>query len=544
MIKINHSDTIVDIINKIKWEKESEIILEIPFWHHILHNYLSLKIIKNKVWNKRLTIVTSDISSSKIWKQLWINYSIIKDSEFITSNSKKQELLKHNFTFFEYLVFEIKKYYNRFISFIFRSDNKFKYVSPKEKIRKIWIFFLTLSIISSFLMLIFVFNFAVNRTFVDITPEVEVKTQSINIVYSDSKLENNIFSNDIIINTKKIDVEVDLSQTFKSTWIDYEKTKRAKWKVKMINELKYEQIYKPWTRLLNEDWLVFLIDDWIRIPPATIDDNWELVFWESIANITARLEDDNWNFIWERWNISWDHTFILPGLKFNQDKVYAKLLWETTWWSNDVEYFISENDFKNAKEFFEKRIKDVAIDALKKKINDENIQNSIDYEIINVNNIISFSDLDIRLENNEIWDKVENFTVSWSIKASTYVYNKEALKNIFRDLINNNLIHWIQRLTYIDFDSIRFSEVLSRQNEPFSIKATTEVDIWISFDFNNNQNNYNQMLKSKISWLNKNEAISILLNDTKIKNVSITNKPFFISKVSWNINNIIMRIKD
>gem|GEM_PF-3998828 len=66
-------------------------------------------------------------------------------------------------------------------------------------------------------MLIFVFNFAVNRTFVDITPEVEVKTQSINIVYSDSKLENNIFSNDIIINTKKIDVEVDLSQTFKST---------------------------------------------------------------------------------------------------------------------------------------------------------------------------------------------------------------------------------------------------------------------------------------------------------------------------------------
>ncbi|MDR2640279.1 MAG: hypothetical protein LBC61_02915 [Candidatus Peribacteria bacterium] len=48
MIKVNKNDSIVDIIIKIKNSKEKEVILEFPFGHPVLHNYISLKILKTK----------------------------------------------------------------------------------------------------------------------------------------------------------------------------------------------------------------------------------------------------------------------------------------------------------------------------------------------------------------------------------------------------------------------------------------------------------------------------------------------------------------
>jgi hypothetical protein len=88
------------------------------------------------------------------------------------------------------------------------------------------------------------------------------------------------------------------------------------------------------------------------------------------------------------------------------------------------------------------------------------------------------------------------------------------------------------------------SVVLDRKENPLKIKATTEVDVWISFDFDNNENYYNQRLKSMILWLDNKEAMNILLNDTKINTTTIKNTPFFISKVSWNLDNIIFKIKN
>jgi hypothetical protein len=66
MIKIYEQDTIIDVVNKINDSKDKEIMLEFPFGHQILHNYLSLKIIKNKAGNKRITILTNDLGSKKI----------------------------------------------------------------------------------------------------------------------------------------------------------------------------------------------------------------------------------------------------------------------------------------------------------------------------------------------------------------------------------------------------------------------------------------------------------------------------------------------
>jgi len=122
MIKVSNKDSIIDIIKKIESSKKNEIVLEFPIWNSILHNYTSLKILKNKVKNKNLVIVTSDVNAKKIWKNLWIKFSIIKDEKVI----KNIDLLKYNYTFFEYLNFLLKSYYKEGKNFILqKKDNSF-----------------------------------------------------------------------------------------------------------------------------------------------------------------------------------------------------------------------------------------------------------------------------------------------------------------------------------------------------------------------------------------------------------------------------------
>lgn len=118
MIKVFETDTIIDVVNKMNACEDKEILIEFPFGHSILHNYMSLKILKNKAGNKKITILTNDLISKKIGAPLGINYSILKDGDFHKEKNLKQEILKHNFTFFEYFVFVIKKYYTNFLQFI------------------------------------------------------------------------------------------------------------------------------------------------------------------------------------------------------------------------------------------------------------------------------------------------------------------------------------------------------------------------------------------------------------------------------------------
>lgn len=546
MIKVLQTDTIVDVVNKINNCDEKEILIEFPFWHNILHNYMSLKILKNKAGNKRITILTNDLISKKIWSSLGINYSIIKDWDFIKEKNLKQELLKHNFTFFEYLIFEIRKYFARFVNFLWKKTwiNTLKYYNPYDRIKKTWLLFLIIWLFTSIWMLFFIFYFAVSKTYIEIIPEISIKTKATNIIYEEWSSELSMISKELKVPIKKIQQKIDLKYTHKTTWIDYENTLRATWEVTLINELRDEQTFRPKTRLLTSDWLVFETTDWVKIPPKTKNWSWETVFWTAKANIIARITDEKWQFIWERWNIK-DATFTIPWLKFNQNNIYAKLNWETKGWSNNIKYIVWEDDVENAKKILEEMLKTESLKQLKAKIEEDNKLSWVKYEIVQIKDILKYKWLEITTLPKEIkvWEKIDKFELTWTITVETYIYNKTSVLSLMRNVINDSLLNWTDKLIFIDENSLRMTVVLDKQENPLKIKATTEVDMWISYDFDNNANFYNQRLKTLVLWLSNDEAKNILINEEKISNVNIENTPFFIKKVSSNLDNIIMKIR-
>lgn len=82
------------------------------------------------------------------------------------------------------------------------------------------------------------------------------------------------------------------------------------------------------------------------------------------------------------------------------------------------------------------------------------------------------------------------------------------------------------------------SYVVNQTKNPFYMKATTEMDVTISYNFEDQANNLTKKLKNLIANTTKKDATSILLNDGNIANVKIEFSPFWLSRVSNNPDNI------
>ncbi len=541
MIKIKKSDTIIDIINKINNSKDKNIIIEFPFGHPILHNYLSLKILKNKADKKWLTIVTSDVTSKKIGTPLWINYTLIKSSDFI----EEENLLKHNYTFLEYFKFEFKKYLKEIKAFFSNSKkiNSIRWASWKYNWSPVWLWFGISMLALSIFLLFFIFYFAVNKTYIYITPEIEVKTKSRNLIFIENT-ENVVEDRTRIIELKKVAKNITITDDFVTSWIDEESISKSMWKAYIINKTIEDIKLLDKTRLMTASWVLFEIVWRTSIPRATKSSSWEIVPEKTLVDIVSKTRDINWNFIWSNWNIESWVKLTIPWLPWSQETIFAVSEWEITWWKDEYKKILTENDIEVAKNLFEERLKKRAFEELKNQIDTDNKINNTNYDILSINDIISYRNLNIEnVTSLIIWEEIEKFKLKWEIEVSTYIYNKDTVINKLRNTIKDLSLEEIENILLIDDKSLRVSNLVYKQDKPFELKATMEIQVYYSQNFLDKNSAYIDRLKQSILWLNKAEAKKVLLNNTKISNVEIETRPFFIQTI-WNLpENIIFKVE-
>jgi hypothetical protein len=102
--------------------------------------------------------------------------------------------LKYNYSFYEYFVYEIKKIIDTFHNLFFKNK---KNIDPRKKFLKyykqkshlnIFITILTLTIF----IFSYIFIFTLNKTYVYITPDIQVKTKAQNFLFDSSdEIKNN-----------------------------------------------------------------------------------------------------------------------------------------------------------------------------------------------------------------------------------------------------------------------------------------------------------------------------------------------------------------
>ena len=541
MIKVSKDDNIFDVLLKIQNEEnpsKKKLILEVPFWHPILHNYVSLKSIINKIWDKKLIIVTTDLNSKKIWKKLGIKYSIIKNSDFI--ENKQENILKYNYSFFEYLKYEINKYLNLFKSKVFKNQKitnlQKKYLKYQKQKSNIFIFVLLLWIVS--FIFLYIFFFALNKTIIYITPEIEVQTKSKNFIFN-SKI-NPYYKKKNEQEIKEYKDHIELTYNYKTTWIEQKDKYKAKTTVNFINKFDSEIKLLPHTRLLSSSWILFETQNWVKIPAAIKNNAWELIPGIKQADIVAKTFDNKWLFIWKRANnsSSWI-TLKLPWLKENQDMLFAKTTKEITWWQDIYTHIVSKDDIDNSIKILKEKLRKKAIEELNKKIQQDNKANNVTFKILNIDNTFKFKNIKTKiLENVKSWDKKTSYNLSWSLDTATYTYNIDSVISKLKKEIQDSIIPEKQRILSINNQSIRISNIIYRQDNPFYLKATIEIEYFIEYNFEKQDDSYIQRLKNTIAWLDKQQAEKILINENKISNARIEIKPFFLNKVSKFFNNI------
>jgi len=537
MIKVSKQDSIIDIIIKMKLVTKKEIVLEFPFWHPVLHNYTSLKILKNNAWKKELIIITSDATAKKIWKKLWIKYSMINNAD----------ILEHNYSFLEYCKVLVKNYIWE-VKNIFKNNKFEEFYNPylwKKQEHKSKIGFFLIWLLFSIWLFIFVFYFAVNKTNIYITPEVTIKTAAKNFTFQ-AENQWSVLSQNNLISLKEVSKLVYMTETFWATGIDESSVSRASGTITLYNNFTESVRLRAQTRLQNESGAIYTINQSIDLPPAEISSTGSIIPSEKIAYIEAKLYDEKWEFLWERANSGSWVLLMLPGLKSDQDKIYAYTQTDISGGSNEYENILTQEDLDNAKLLFEWKLKDKALREVKTEISDDNKTNSVTYEILWVNDILFRSNLAISGDEElKVWDKMQNFTLNGNIRIQTYIYNTQEVLNHLKWVLKESLVTQIENIRYIDEDSLRvWYEFKDRKTNPLQIKATMEVQASFVHNFLSKQNNYVEKLKSTITGIDIEEAEKMLLNTSKISNVDIEVRPFFMKKISSIPNNIEFHVEE
>ncbi len=539
MIQIRAQDTIIDIVEKIEKSNSDELVLFFPVWHPILHNHISLKIIQSKSKDKNITIHTNDVVGKKICKNIWIptNKQDLKKSEYFPN------IMNHNFTVKQYFFYILWQYKRELKNLIVNHKKIHQITNYSQNHSKSFRLFIAIFFFSLLLFWV-VYYIAISKTTVVISPETSVRKEALNFIL-DENAESSILGNNNTIKLERVTKKFFTSNTYSATNIKVEDWGVARWNITITNLTSEDIALRPETRFQDSAWNVFRIKKWVNVPAGSTDWFWDISWWTIDTEVVADSRDTSWNFIGENWNIPKDTSLILPWLsEENRALIFAVSSSDFAGWNNNITRVISQEDIDTTKILFQEKLEKEAYNSLKDEIESYNITNNTGREIVTWNNSITYSWLDIQIEDGIVdWTEKDNFTYTWEITISAYTYNTESIIQKLKTVINEKTIVWYEKIKSINEDSLRLSEIIYSQSNWAEMKATFEIEALKYYDIWKDDNNFLNTLKAKIKWKSISEAENILINDPKISSASITNRPFFLKNVSSILNNIIIKVQ-
>lgn len=452
---------------------------------------------------------------------------------------EKKNLLAHNMTMLQYFVYELKRGFS-YLSFLvfekFFKKKKERMLHFRESSPNMAL--MVSGLIVSITLLLFIFHFAVSKTYVSIAPQITVKPVSANIIYTldtSSGSELQVARN--LIRQRVMTIPITHEMQFTLDTIDPNSTASAIWVITLYNELTTEQALKPQTRLITENGEVFRTQTWVNVPPSrTINDITEI--WRVEVSVIADPSDEAGRTIWERGNIKAWTDLTIPGLKFNRDKVYGKAKEDFFGGQNPKVHIVSEAEIKKFEWILREQLSRVARDELQTKL-DENKKNSgEDYALLMWDGI-SFTGETVSIASGQKYGDIANeVTLRGTVTVKAIVFDRRATTEYLTTIFREWLLQGTDKEIAIHTDTLRMSNIVSQAEDRSRIKATMEMTASVTYDFENATNELTRHMKLLIAWLWKEAAIERLKEDGYVKDVEITFSPFWISTVSSNTDNI------
>lgn len=470
-------------------------------------------------------------------RSLWIQAEVIGlNAEFERKYAKSGNFATHNMSMFEYFLYELRRWVS-WVKFSLFERKKQEQKLPYYKKRNSQMILIILGLISSFTLLLFIFNFAISRTTVTITPEVTVAPVTANILYKIENGTGSVIDKKSFITLKKVEFPVEMTQKFSVETIDPNSALNAYGVATVYNELTIAQDLRPSTRFVAPDGSVFRTTDWVKIP-ASRSLNGITEMWVVEVPLVADIRDESGKIIGERGNIEQWTDLVIPGLKFNRDKIYAKAKVNFVGGANPVKRILTQEELDSFKTLLQEQLQKLARNNLDKNLQMEHEKTGKDFALL-VADAIKFSDINFSIVSGQnVGDITPEIELKWRMQVVAMVMDRKATIDHLTEIFRSNLLQWTNKELAIHTDTLRISHIVSRADDDSEIKATLEMNASTTYDFENTANERTRQLKTIIAWLSEDEAIKRMKEFWQIQDLEIKNYPFWVNTIPTNIDNI------
>lgn len=501
-------------------------------------------VLSKRIHRDQVVFVVAHDAELRMAQSIWLQSELAGTFAEFDRSYEKKNILAHNMTMWEYFVYELKRGigYIRFLlveKLFSRKKERilhFRESSPNMFLVITWL-------IVSITLLLFIFHFAVSKTFVHIVPQITVKPISANIVYARSLTGGSVLSpSKNTISQKVITIPVTHDMQFTLDTIDPNSTTNAVGTVYIYNELSTEQALKPQTRFVTEKGEVFRSQNWVNVPASqTINGITEIG--KAEVTLMADPNDEAGKVIGTRGNILAWTDLTIPWLKFNRDKVYAKAKEDFTGWQDPKVHIVTEEEVKKFSAILHEQLLRVAREKLQKTL-DEAKQNSWeDYSLLMGDGVAFTGETISVISWQKFGDIANEITLRGIISVEALTYDRKATIDYLTQVFHESILRWTDKELAIHPETLRMTNIVSKVEDNSRIKATMEMNVSITYDFENAANELTRHMKVLIAWLPEKDAISRLINDGHVKEVELSFSPFWISTVSSNVDNIEFIIK-
>lgn len=532
----------IKLIKETLSEHSGVILVDVVEVRFPLHRDFFLVLAK-KFPRDRLRLRLPNEKSFHLAESLGFEAEIIGEKMSFEKSFSDANIATHNMSMKEYFFYELRRgvaWLRHAISYRFKRANNLPHYKKNN-----WHTMLIISgLLTSMALLLFIFHFAISKTIISISPVVTVKPTTVNITYRSENFTGGFLdeSRARIAKLKQLEIPTEVTEKFRVETIDPESVMNAQGTLTIYNELTTQQELRPQTRFVTADGIVYRTTDWIKIPPTrSINDVTQMGVVE--VDVIADTRDESEKIVGTRGNIPAGTDLTIPGLKFNRENIYAKAKSDFVGGEDPKVHIVSKEELERFEKILMEKIKKHAREEVQKFLDAEKEKTGQDFSML-IADVIKIENVEFAIiSGQKVGDVADHIDMRATSTVKAIVFDKKATINFLTQAFRDNLLKGTNKELSLHPETLRVSNLVSRNADDTEIKMTVEMNTATVFDFENPVSEGIRQLKVKIAGDSSEAALKKLEEETQIQDATIKNYPFWVGNVTSNVENIEFVIK-
>lgn len=519
-----HPHDFVLLLEFLEKKEDDEYVINIAKNSHATWYHISL--IAKLYSQKNIAFVSRDKRIRKLLKQYgFIAFSSMQSISDTIPGSI--HIVQENLGVMEYIRFSVIRYLSRIMSWM--KDKK-----PKKKLdiftvkHSSW-YALILGIIVILLLIIGIVSLTSPHATIMITPQISLQNAIWNVVF----MSEEMISADTQVPLKKEIFTFETQKKYTVATYDSTKIRRASGKIKIINNRPEALKLKPETRVMYE-WMIYRTSQWIEVPAARDSTPGEMI-------VSVMADAMSWSSIGgSKANIPINTQLVFPWLPPDiHDSVIVTSVEDFTGGEDTFYPLLTEEERKRLESLFREHLLAEVQRSIQNTFNQKT-----DFIPLPLSEAVVPMDIKVTADQ-EVWSRETEITLSGKGDFMLYLYNKNILRKMLIKLAQSHLLRGVESYT----DTLKPPVIVSvlstsKDPDPFSIKATAQIEIQVLYDFESSAGKRTiQNMLSDLLWAEKDRVEKTLLNHPYIKNVHIRLTPFWSKKIPTWLDDIKIQVE-